>query len=658
MPENISKEEFQKEAEKRKRVEAQLIEYVDKFNDLAEACADIVLYHDLQGNIAFINEAGLKFTNYDKEAALKANIKDVIPEKYLLQMVERQKGRKAGYDKRNAYEIEYISKHNEAIPLEVNSIMVKDKGVPYILLLIRDLRLYKQKERELFEKREKFQNILDSIDDGYYEVDLKGNIVFCNESFCRILGYSKEEVTGRNYRNSVDKENKKKIFESFNTVFKTGGSSKALDLKVKRKDGSERFIEASIALAKGPDNVPVGFRGLIRDITERRQAEEANKKLENELRHAQKMEAIGTLAGGIAHDFNNILMSIQGNISLMLMDIDPSDPFYENLKKMEDSVENASSLTRQILGFARGGKYYIKDTDLNELVERTSKLFSRARKEINIQTRLQEKIWSVKADQSQIEHVLLNIYVNAWQAMPSGGNIYIVIGNVVIDETYIKPFAIQPGKYVRISITDTGVGMDETTKQRVFDPFFTTREIGRGTGLGLASVYGIVKNHGGFINVYSEIGIGSTFNMYLPAFEKIIKDDEKKETDRRISGTGTILFVDDEKMIIDVGQAILKKLGYNVITATGGQEAVDLFGKNRNEIDLVVLDMIMPDMNGSEVFDRIREINPDVKIMLSSGYSLNDQAAEIMEKGCNGFIQKPFNMNKLSAKLSEILHGQ
>lgn len=658
MPENISKEEFQKEVEKRKRAEAELGEYIDKFNDLAEACADIVLYHDLQGNIAFINEVGLKFTGYNREEALKANIKDVIPEKYLLQMFERQKGRKAGYDKRNAYEIEYISQHGEVIPLEVNSIMVKDKGVTYILLLVRDLRLYKQKERESSENRKKFQNILDSMEDGYYEVDLKGEIVFCNESFCRILGYSKDEVIGKSYHDSVDAKNKEKLFEAFNNVFKTGRTSKILDWEVKRKDGSNRFVEASIDFVKDPDNVPVGFRGLIRDITERRQAEEANKKLEHELRHAQKMEAIGTLAGGIAHDFNNILMNIQGNISLMLMDIDPSDPYYENLKKMEDSVENASSLTRQILGFARGGKYYIKDTDLNELVERTSKLFSRARKEINIQTKLQENAWSVKADQSQIEHALLNIYVNAWQAMPSGGNLYIVIGNVLIDENYIKPFAVQPGRYVRISITDTGVGMDEATRQRVFDPFFTTREIGRGTGLGLASVYGIIKNHSGFINVYSEIGIGSTFNIYLPAFEKIIKDDEKKETDRRISGTGTILFVDDEKMIIDVGQAILKKLGYNVITATGGQEAIDLFGKNRNEIDLVVLDMIMPDMSGSVVFERIREINPDVKVLLSSGYALNDQATGIMEKGCNGFIQKPFNVNKLSAKLNEILHGQ
>jgi PAS domain S-box-containing protein len=641
-----------------KGAEEQLVEYVDKFNDLAEACADVVLYHDLQGNITFINEAGLKFTGYSRNEALKANIKDVIPEKYLLQMFERQKEREAGYNKRNVYEIEYLGSHGALIPLQVNSIMVKDKGSSCILLVVRDMRLYKQKEKELSENREKYQNILDSIEDGYYEVDLKGRIVFFNESLCRILGYSKDEVKGRSYRDSVDAENKKKVFEAFNNVFKTGGSSKLLDWEVMRKDGSVRHVEASIAMVKDSDNVPAGFRGLIRDITERRQAEEEHKKLELQLRHSQKMEAIGTLAGGIAHDFNNILMNIQGNVSLMMMDIDPADPFYENLKKIEESVENAANLTRQILGFARAGKYYPKETDINELVEKTSNLFSRARKEINIHTNHQENVWPVKVDQSQMEQAFLNIYVNAWQAMPSGGDLYIAIKNIVINETYITSFPVQFGRYVMISITDTGIGMDEETRQRIFDPFFTTREIGRGAGLGLASVYGIIKNHGGFITVYSEKGKGSTFNIYLPASEKLKKDDEKKETESRISGTGTILFVDDEKMIVDVGRAILKKLGYTVIAANAGKEAVDIYEKNRDKVDLVILDMIMPDMSGSEVFERIRSINPDVKVLLSSGYAIDGQAAGIMEKGCNGFIQKPFNVKKLSVKLAEVFHGK
>lgn len=657
MSENTT-EEFMKEVKKREQAEAELYDYVDKFNNLAEACADVVLYHDLDGKIAFINEAGLKFTGYSRKEALGANIKDVIPEKYILQMYEREKERKAGHDKRNAYEIEYVSRHGKPIPLEVNSIMVREKGVPFILLIVRDLRLYKQKEKELSDNREKLQNILDSIEDGYYEVDLKGNIVFCNESLCRILGYSKDELKGRNYSESVDKENKKKLLEAFNSVYKTGGYSKLLDCEIRRKDDSVRSVEASVALVRGPDNAPSGFRGLVHDITDRKKAEEEHKKLEVHLRQAQKMEAIGTLAGGIAHDFNNILMNIQGNVSIMLMDIDPSDPYYENLKKIEASVENAASLTKQILGFARAGKYHIQETDLREIVDKTAKLFGHARKEIAIHTKFGDSIWLVRADQSQMEQALLNIFVNAWQAMPSGGNIYIKVDNVTIDETYITTLAVQLGRYVKISVTDTGVGMDEEIKQRVFDPFFTTREIGRGTGLGLASVYGIVKNHGGFVNVYSEKGKGSTFNIYLPAYEKIKKEEEKKETGARIPGTGLVLFVDDEQMIIDVGQAILKRLGYSVITATGGEQAVDIYNKNRDKIDLVILDMIMPDMPGSEVFTKIRAINPDAKILLSSGYALDGQASGIMEKGCNGFIQKPFSVNKLSAKLSEILHGQ
>jgi PAS domain S-box-containing protein len=649
MQENLSKEKLHTEAE--------LAEYVDKFNDLAEVCADIVLYHDLKGNITFINEAGLKFTGYSREEALKANVKDLIPEKYLFQMLERQKGREGGYAKRNIYEIEYVGRHGELIPLKINSILVKEKGVPYVLLVISDMSLYRQKERELLENREKFRILLDSIEDGYYEVDLRGHIVFCNESLCRILGYSKDEVKGKYYGESVDAENKKKLYEAFNNVFRQGGTSKLLDSEIRRKDGTVRHVETSISLIKGPDNAPTGFRGLVRDITERKLNEDAHKKIEEQLLHSQKMEAIGTLAGGIAHDFNNILMNIQGNVSIMMMDIDPSDPFYENLKKIEVSVESAAGLTRQILGFARGGKYYPKDTDLNDLVEKSAWLFSRARKEINIQTRLQEGVWSVKVDQSQMEQVFLNIYVNAWQAMPLGGSIYIAINNVVIDETYIANFPVQLGRYVRISITDTGVGMDEDTRRRVFDPFFTTREIGRGTGLGLASVYGIIKNHGGFINVYSEKGKGSTFNIYLPVYEKA-KAEEKKKVEMPLKASGTILFVDDEQMIIDVGAAILKKLGYEVMTATGGKEAIDIFSGNSGKINLVILDMIMPDVPGSEVFDKIRAINPDVKVILSSGYALDSQTAEIMAKGCDGFIQKPFNAAKLSAKLNEILNGQ
>jgi CheY-like chemotaxis protein len=226
--------------------------------------------------------------------------------------------------------------------------------------------------------------------------------------------------------------------------------------------------------------------------------------------------------------------------------------------------------------------------------------------------------------------------------------------NIIIDEEYSKPYQVESGNYVKIAITDTGVGMDETIRQRIFDPFFTTKEMGRGTGLGLASAYGIIKNHNGFINVYSETGEGTTFNIYLPASEKeVVK--EKEIDEELISGTETVLLVDDEDMIIEVGQGIIENLGYKVLTAKSGKEAIEIYEINRGRIEMVILDMIMPDMGGGETFDRLKEINPDIKVLLSSGYSINGQATEILERGCNGFMQKPFNITDLSKRIRAIL---
>ena len=233
------------------------------------------------------------------------------------------------------------------------------------------------------------------------------------------------------------------------------------------------------------------------------------------------MEAIGTLAGGIAHDFNNLLMGIQGYVSLILFDLDPSHPHYESLKKIEDQVKNGANLSGQLLAFARRGKYEVKPTDLNKIIQQTSSMFERTKREINILRKYQEGIWAVEVDRGQIEQVLLNLYVNGWQAMPEGGDLYSGKSECHPGSgQYQGLFRREPGNYVRISVTDTGIGMDKKTQQRIFEPFFTTKEMGRGTGLGLASVYGIIKNHGGFINVYSEIGEGTTFNIYLPASDK------------------------------------------------------------------------------------------------------------------------------------------
>jgi len=378
------------------------------------------------------------------------------------------------------------------------------------------------------------------------------------------------------------------------------------------------------------------------------------KRLEVQLQQSQKMEAIGTLAGGLAHDFNNLLTGIQGRTSLMLLDKDSSHPDFEHLKEIEVYVRSAADLTKQLLGFARGGKYEVTSTNLNDLIQKTSHMFGRTQKEINIHNKYQQGLWMTEVDYGQIDQVLLNILVNAWQAMPGGGELYIETENVLLDENYVKPFAVGAGRYVKISITDTGVGMVEATRKRIFEPFFTTKEMGRGTGLGLASAYGIIKNHGGFINVYSKKGEGTTFNIYLPASKrKTIR--KNKLNDEVLKGHETVLLIDDEDIIVEVGTQLLESLGYKVFIARSGREAIDVYRENKEKIDVIILDMIMPDMSGSDTYDRLREINPDSKIILSSGYSINGQAAEILGRGCNGFFQKPFNLEQLSQKIREIL---
>ena len=394
---------------------------------------------------------------------------------------------------------------------------------------------------------------------------------------------------------------------------------------------------------------------IFANALEHKRAEEESKQLEAQFQQAQKMESIGTLAGGIAHDFNNVLMGIQGHTSLMLLGIDPDHPRFKRLNGIEDMVQAGTNLTKQLLGFARSGKYEVKPTDLNEQIKKSSEMFGRTKKEIKIHNKYQKDIWPVEVDRGQIDQVLLNLYINAWHAMLGGGDLYVETSNVELDENYTKPFGVRPGNYVKISVTDTGVGMDEAIQQRIFDPFFTTKEIGRGTGLGLASAYGIIKNHGGIITVYSKKDKGTTFNIYLPDSKKQLAIKEKKLADEILRSKETVLFVDDEDMILDVGRDMLRKLGYKVLLAGSGKEAVKVYRKHKDKIDLVIVDMIMPDMGGSEAYDTMKEDDPGVKVLLSSGYSIDGQVTEILERGCDGFIQKPFNVKELSGKIREIL---
>jgi len=507
----------------------------------------------------------------------------------------------------------------------------------------------------LRESEEKYRTILESIEEGCFETDIDGNLTFFSNPFLKILRYSRDELLGANTGKYTSPDTAAKMKGITERLRETGKPENVTDYDVIRKDGSNVSLELSVSLLKDQDGQPMGYRGVLRDVSERKEAEEEKHKLETQLQQAQKMESIGTLAGGIAHDFNNILMGIQGNASLMLLKIESDHPNYEKIKNIEKYVQNGTELTKQLLGFARRGKYLIKASDLNEIIDKSSSLFARTKKEIRVHTDLSQDLWTAEVDRGQIEQVLLNLYVNAWQAMSNGGDLFLQTENVILDRSYFKPYKVEPGRYVKISVSDTGVGIDKETQKRIFEPFFTTKEMGRGTGLGLASVYGIIKSHGGYINVYSEKEKGTVFTIYLPASEKEVPKEIESGPAAIIKGSGIILLIDDEKMILDVGVELLEELGYKVKSAMSGQEAIDVLKEERGKIDLIIMDMIMPGMGGGETFDRLKEIDPDIKVLLSSGYSINGQATKILRRGCDGFIQKPFNMNQLAEKVQRIL---
>jgi PAS domain S-box-containing protein len=874
------------------------LEREERYQALFHRSFDIIYIHDLEGRFLDGSDMAVKVLGYPREELLLLTLQDLLTEDQMPTVRERLKElRETGTLKESS---EYLvrCKDGSRIWLETKASVIYRDGKPYAVQgIARDITGKKEVVERLRRREERYRNILESMEEAYYEVDLKGNFTFFNATPAQRLGYASDELMGVNFRQYMDEQNAGKVFDAYHQVFLTG-QPVTLDWELTDRKGQKYSVEASVSLKRDEDGNPSGFKGVVRDIsqrkivekalhqsneryrtifentgnstiliaedttillansnfekltgyskeemegrmswtvfvapedlqrmkqyhaqrrkdpsmvpgayefrmkrrdgelrdifltialipgskesvascmdiTERKRAEESlriseerlrdlaellpetvyetdvegrftfvnrfaydrfkytvedfarglyimdviapedharakenikdildgrkiglseytarrkdgttfsamvhstaiihdgepvgmrcflidiseKKSLEEQLARAQKMEAIGTLAGGIAHDFNNLLMGILGNVSLLVMKADESHPFLDRLKNIEEYVQRGSDLTRQLLGFARGGKYEVRPTDLGEFVRRSSEMFGRTKKEVRIHRKIGEGLWTVELDRGQMEQVLLNLYVNAWQAMPSGGDLYLSVENAVLDETDVGPYDLKPGRYVKITVTDTGSGMDEAVKARVFEPFFTTKELGRGTGLGLASVYGIVKNHSGFVHLESEKGVGSTFMIFLPASNKM-PDRERKTADELQRGKGTILLIDDEDMILDVGSQMLAGLGYTVFTARGGRNGIDIYAEKTHEIDLVILDLIMPDMGGNVTFDRLREINPFVKVLLSSGYSLDGQAKDIMEKGCKGFIQKPFTLETLSQRVSGIL---
>lgn len=633
---------------KQKKNNTLLKESEERYRKLVESSPEAIVVHSM-GKIIFANPVAVKLFGAEYSGQIIGRpINDFVNSDYYNTNNKIFKNGKSGY----ITEEKFIQLNGNIIDVEVAIAPIIYIGDPATQVVFRNITERKRTEEALRRSENKYSTLVENSRDCIVILQDR-KIQFVNKVSYDLTGYSPEEIIGNDFVNILHPDQREISLKRYNDIKDGKSVQDVIEYIIIKKDGVKLSVEVDYS-----GNIE--FEGktaeliFVRDISKRKNTEEENERLEMQLRQAQRMEAIGTLAGGIAHDFNNLLMGILGCASLLMLNTDPDSNDYEHINGIEKYVKSAANLTNQLLGFARGGKYEPKVTVINELIKSTSEMFGRTRKEITIYSKLNDDLWSADVDQGQIEQVLLNIYVNAWQAMPGGGNLYLQTENICLDENYIKPFQLKHGKYIKITITDTGIGMDKETQQRIFEPFFTTKEMGRGTGLGLASVYGIIKNHGGFINVDSEKGEGSTFSIYLPATEQ----KETKEltyASEILEGIETILLIDDEALILDVTEKILKKMGYYIITSSSGDEAIEIYKEHKDQIDIVILDMIMPGMSGSEVFDILKNMNPDVKVLLSTGYSIEGQAREIIDRGCKGFIQKPFDMLALSQKIRDIL---
>jgi two-component system, cell cycle sensor histidine kinase and response regulator CckA len=632
----------------RKKAEMQLQKSEERLRELLARSSDVISIIDERGVFLYVSPS-VKQILFHEPADLisKSSLEFIHPDdleivsEALTEVIMRQ-------NKSIVTEFRFRRGDGTWADLEaLSNNCLNNPAINGIIINAREISERKKAAEELQKSEIRIQELLRNSFDIIVVQDERGVYRYVSPSVKRILGYSEADLIGRQCFDFLHPDERKKAFDTYNKIIADKKNEFIAEFRLLHRNGS--WINMELLGNNCLDNPAVN--GIIisaRDVTDR-------KRIETRLSHSQKMEAIGTLAGGIAHDFNNLLMGIQGYVSLMLLRKDEGDPDFAKLNNIQNLVQRGADLTAKLLGFARGGQYEVKPADLNELISRTVNIFARTKKEITIHQKYAKNLWTVEVDRSQIEQVLINIYVNAWQAMTrEGGDIYVETDNIVINAREARLLSMRAGDYVRTTITDTGSGMAEDTRSRVFEPFFTTKEKSRGVGLSLASAYGIIREHGGTIEVASELGQGTVFNIYIPASAKEIAK-ETTEPEAIVAGVETILLVDDEESVLDVCKEILIAMGYNVLCADNGREALNIYGMYKNKIDLVMLDMIMPGLSGSETYDAMKLINPQVKVMLSTGYSVSDQAKQIMGRGCQALIQKPFRMDDLSQKIREVI---
>jgi len=523
------------------------------------------------------------------------------------------------------------------------------------LITCEDITEHIHFEEALRESEERYRTLFEGSRDAVYITTREGKFIDFNQAFLDLFGHSREELVALQAQDAYVHPVERYRFQQ---EIEKNGFVRDYEVKLRKKDGKEMDCLLTASVRRGNDGTILGYQGIIRDISERKRAEQEMKALEEQLRQSQKMEAIGRLAGGIAHDFNNILTIIKGYSQLSLSELKEGHPLKENIEGIEKATDRATDLIRKILAFSRRQVMEMRVLDLNTLLVDLDKLLRRIiGEDVELVTVMVEDLGRVKVDPGQIEQVILNLVVNAKDAMPNGGKLTIETANAELDEIYARShIAVIPGRYVMLSVSDTGAGMRPEVRERIFEPFYTTKEKGKGTGLGLSTVYGIVKQSGGNIWVYSEPGQGTTFKIYLSREEEPLEEIREKVVKEELPrGSETVLVVEDEEELRKLAVRVLQKQGYKVLEASQGDKALFISEQHEEPIHLLVTDVVMPGLSGRELSERLTSLRPEIKILYMSGHTNSVILHHgVLEPGVN-LLQKPFTPEALTRKVREVL---
>jgi len=612
------------------------------------ALPEIVLVYDRAGVLLQVNPAATLSLGRETSSLIGRNVRELVTDDRLEEFGRNLA--RPGVRGAHRYETVYLAPAGRRLEVEVTESPISIRDKQAILAVARDVGERRRAQEELALLAAAVRQAAEMI----IVTSTDGRIRYVNPAFEHITGYRREEAVGARLE-MLRGEDEEEPWEQMRRRLQQGASWRGR-MRRRRKDGRTYVAQGTFSPVREENGTVVYWVGVEQDVTQ-------EEELEGALRQAQKMEAIGTLAGGGAHDFNNLLTGILGYASL----IGTSAPAGSELAQMahiiESSAERASHLTRELLGFARRGKDRNVPIDLRETVDQVLHLVSRTiRKEIRLRTELELEHAFVVGDPSQVEQALLNLALNARDALAErkDGEIAITLRQVELDEVACARHpGTNPGRYFLVTVRDNGIGMPPEVQSRVFEPFFTTKKRGEGTGMGLSMTYGIVKNHGGSITVASEVGEGTTFEVYLPRDEGAAQEPEEPvEQAEPVRGTGRILIVDDEEVVRAAASAMLKHLGYEVVSLADGEEAVLYYRHFGDSIDLVLLDMVMPGMGGHDCFAALKEIDPGVRVVLSTGFGLNDDAQAILDGGAQGFAKKPYRVADLSRVVAAVLRGE